>query len=327
MRILIIRLSSIGDIILTTPVLKAIKEKNPNIKIDFLVMDKFKAAIEDSPYVDNIIVFEKSLHDGLKNLYRFGHALRKNKYEYVFDLHSKFRSWIIAWSIASKTYRYSKRSFFKTLLVKMKLIKYIVDDSIVKNYFRPFRVFGVEYKGENLNFSFKETDLKKVSEDLFGHVVFAPGASKNTKKWILGNFAELAKLIYEKEKRKILLIGGKEDFEYCEEISRLSGNNCINLCGKLTLKESGALLSKSKYIVTNDSGPFHIARGVNCRSYVIFGPTSPKMFEFNENETLIYSKEKCSPCSLHGDKSCPKKHFNCMNRIKAQDLFSRIYKK
>lgn len=77
MRVLIIRLSSIGDIILTTPVLKVLKETYPEIKIDFLVMDKFKAAIENCPYVDSVIIFEKNKHDGLKNILEFSKKLKK----------------------------------------------------------------------------------------------------------------------------------------------------------------------------------------------------------------------------------------------------------
>ena len=77
--------------------------------------------------------------------------------------------------------------------------------------------------------------------------------------------------------------------------------------------------------MTNDSGPFHIARGVSCRTYVIFGPTSPKMFEFAENEILVYNRDvRCSPCSLHGDKDCPKKHFKCMEELSYKYIFDLI---
>ena len=89
-------------------------------------------------------------------------------------------------------------------------------------------------------------------------------------------------------------------------------------------KESGALLSTAKYIVTNDSGPFHIARGVKTKSYVIFGPTDPGMFSYGEREKLIYANEPCSPCSLHGDLKCPKGHFNCMKKITPESVYKII---
>lgn len=326
MKILVIRLSSIGDIILTTPVLKAFKEKHPEATIDFLVLDKFKAAIEGLPYIDNLILFNKKENDGLKNMKIFAEKLRENGYDYVFDLHSKLRSKVISKHLGVKCYRYRKRSWWKTLLVKLRLIKYEVDDTIVKNYFGAFKDFGVEYKGEDLTFSFPSGMEEKFKEyaDL---PVMAPGASKNTKKWTPEGFGTLAKLIFEKYGKETILIGGNEDKEVCEKIDKISGGHTINLAGKLSLKESGALLSRAKFLVTNDSGPFHIARGVKCKTFVIFGPTSPGMFDFGENDTLIYSGESCAPCSLHGDKVCPKHHFNCMNNIKGEMVLKEIEKK
>lgn len=322
MKILVIRLSSIGDIILTTPVLKAFKEKYPESVIDFLVLDKFKDSIEGVPYVDNVILFNKEKNDGLHNMEIFGKELRKNGYDYIFDLHSKIRSKVISKNIGVKTFTYRKRSWWKTLLVKMRLIKYKVDNTIVKNYFGAFEDFKLEYKGEDISFAFSEKDdIHKEYEDL---PVMAPGASKNTKKWTKEGFGELVNLIYEKHGKKTVLIGGKEDFEICNEIDKISGGHTINMAGKLSLKESGALLSRASFLVTNDSGPFHIARGVKCRTFVIFGPTSPEMFDFGKNTILIDKNVKCSPCSLHGDKECPKGHFDCMRQITGKEVFDTI---
>lgn len=324
MKILVIRMSSIGDVILTTPVLKAFKEKYPDSKIDFLVLEQFKDAISGLEYIDNLILFNKKENDGLKNILKFADELKKNNYDYVFDLHSKFRSKLITWRLGVKSYTYKKRAWWKNPLVKMRLIKYRVDDTIIKNYFGAFKEFGLEYKGEDLEFSY--TGAKNFDE-YRGYPVMAPGASKETKKWTVEGFGELAKILYQEKGLKTILIGGNGDIPRCEEINRISGNNCIILAGKLSLKESGSLLSQAKFLVTNDSGPFHIARGVKCPTFVIFGPTSPGMFDFGENETLIFKGEECSPCSLHGDKECPKGHFNCMKNITGEEVFKIINKK
>ena len=124
-RILVIRLSSIGDVILTTPVLKAFKEKYPESIIDFLVIDKFKDAISLSPYVDNLLLFNKEKNDGLSNLIKFAKELSKNEYDYVFDLHSKFRSKIITFILSKfykvKSYTYKKIYFLKSILLNLKI--------------------------------------------------------------------------------------------------------------------------------------------------------------------------------------------------------------
>lgn len=324
MKILVIRMSSIGDVILTTPVLKAFKRKYPEAKIDFVVMEQFKDAISGLKYIDNLITFDKKKDDGLKNIKKFADKLKVNGYDYVFDLHAKFRSKIITKRLGAKTYTYKKRAWWKSLLVKLRVIKYQVDDTIIKNYFGAFKAFDLEYIGEDLDFSFEfSSKLKKYK----GLPVMAPRASKNTKEWTAEGFGKLAKLIFKRRGVKTLLIGSKGDIPRCEEINKISENSCIILAGNLSLKESGALLSQAKFLVTNDSGPFHIARGVGCRTFVIFGPTSPGMFDFGINDTLIYAGVNCSPCSLHGDKKCPKGHFNCMKEIKAENILEIIDKK
>lgn len=325
MRVLIIRLSSIGDIILTTPILKQLKEKFPDIVIDFVVLKNFKDSIEGSPYIDNLILFDKKKDDGFRNIKKFGKKLNENRYDYVFDLHRKFRSKLISSEIKSKIFVYPKRKIWKSLLVKLKLIKYHVDDTIIKNYFKAFKILGIKYKWEDLDFNFSKEDLENVKK-YSGMFAMAPGASKETKKWLPEKFGKLAKKLYNRYNIKTVLLGGKEDIERCELINKVSENSCINLAGKISLKESGALLSVSKLLVTNDSGPFHIGRGVGCKSYVIFGPTDPNMFEYNNLAELIYANEKCSPCSLHGGKKCPKGHFNCMNNIDENYIFEKIVK-
>ena len=329
MRVLIIRLSSIGDVVLTTPILKELKKKYPDIIIDFLVMENFKDAISGCSYIDNLILFNKKKHDGLKNMIILGKELKLNNYDYIFDLHAKIRSKIIRSAIGCKAYTYKKRSLLKSILVKTKAIKYRVDDTIIKNYFGAFKVLGLEYSGEDLTFSFEKKDLKKLETFCIEYdnvPMIAPGASKETKKWTKEGFAELSKLLYNKYGKKPILIGSSSEYEMCEEIKKMADGFAINLAGKLTLKESGALLSKAKFLVTNDSGPFHIARGVKCPTFVIFGPTSPGMFEYDEKNILIYLNEPCSPCSLHGDKVCPKKHFNCMKKLNAAMVMEIIEK-
>lgn len=323
MKILIIRMSSIGDVILTTPVITELRKKYPDAIIDFIVLDKFYDSISLNPELNNIIKFEKEKYKGYFGIKRFTNLIKKENYDVIIDLHSKIRSKLISQFLGVKTYRYKKRSWWKTLLVKLKLIRYNVDDTIIKNYFGAVKDLGIVYKGEKLRFSYSNDDLKrvKVYDD---YIVFAPGASKETKKWTKQNFAQLAVLLNRYYDKKILLIGGKSEYEELEIIKDNAGEFVINLAGKLSLKESGALLSKAEFLVTNDSGPFHIGRGVGCKSFVIFGPTDPGMFEYNEDAILLYNSEPCSPCSLHGDKVCPKGHFNCMTNLTGEKVFNII---
>lgn len=164
MKILVIRLSSIGDVILTTPVLKQLKEKYPDAAVDFLVMKNFKDSIEGVPYIDNLIFFDKKENDGYQNMVAFGKKLAENKYDYVFDLHSKIRSKIISKQIklsGTKVLVYPKRKWWKSLLVKMKLIKYHVDDTIVKIILSLLKNLGLNTGEKNFFLLFHQKIWKR----------------------------------------------------------------------------------------------------------------------------------------------------------------------
>jgi ADP-heptose:LPS heptosyltransferase len=319
LKFLVIRLSSIGDIILTTPVLDAIRQKYPDAVIDFLVMDTYQDAVSGNTNLDNLIIFKKESFKGLGGIYRFARTLKDRRYDVIIDLHAKIRSILISFFLGGRILRYKKRAFWKSLLVPLRLVRYRVDDTIVRNYFKPLQKLHVYFTKESLTFNYNEDDVRRV-EKLGNRVVMAPGALNHTKQWPTENFAALGKMLNE----EIVLIGGETEFAQLEEIRRLIGSRCVNLAGKLSLKESGALISRSKYIITNDSAPFHMARGVSTKAFVIFGPTDPGMFEYDHNAVPIISDTPCAPCSLHGDKKCPKGHFDCMNSLTPEKVYQII---
>ena len=160
------------------------------------------------------------------------------------------------------------------------------------------------------------------------YFVLAPGASKFTKKWPY--YDELLKMILENEskfvknneKLRIFVIGGKED---ANVVKADEDGRVIDLCGKISFKESGILLKYSKIAVVNDSGPFHIARAVKAKTFVFFGPTDPKLFSFEKN-TFLLNNPNCLPHSLYGDDKFPKKYADCMTGISVKTVFDKIVK-
>ena len=321
-KLLVIRLSSIGDVILTTPVLAAIKQKYPDASIDFVVMEPFKDAISGNPHIDNLILFDKRKYQGIRGIYRFARTLKGNHYDLILDLHAKIRSRLIAVCLTGKVLRYKKRALWKSLLVPLRLVRYHVDDTIVRNYFKPLEKIHVYFTREELTFAFDARNSAKV-KPYQGAVVMAPGAANPTKQWPAKHFAALAKML----KGPIVLIGGKDEYRICQEVCDTVGTRCRNLAGQLSLKESGALIAAAKFIVCNDSGPFHMARGTQTKAYVIFGPTDPNMFSYNQKTVLIYAGLECSPCSLHGDKECPRGHFDCMRLLTPEKVYAIIQEK
>lgn len=324
MKILLIRMSSIGDIVITTPVIKALKEKYPKSTIDYIVFDIFKDSIIGNKYIDNIIIFEKNKYKGINGVKKFCKSL--GAYDLIIDMHGKPRSALIGLFTKGKVITCKKRPLWQSILVKLNLIRYNVKNSTVENYFNSLKKLGIEYQGENLEFDYFDEDLKKIIE-YKNEIVFAPGASKNNKKWSKDRFSELGALLQKEYNKKILLIGSSGEKKDLEYIKNSIGKNCINLGGELTLKESGALMANAYFVIANDSGPFHIARATGVKTFVFFGPTNPKLFRFKENVELFYTKEPCSSCSFYGDDKCPKGHLNCLNNIKVDKVFEVIKEK
>lgn len=310
MKILVIRLSSIGDIILATPVVAELKSKYPTATIDFLVISDYLEAIQGNPYIDCLIPFNKDAFKGIGGILRFSKELKKNNYDLVIDLHAKLRSRIIGAAVGAKVLRYRKRSWWKNILVPLGLITYHADDTIVRNYFKPLKHLDIAYTREKLTFSIEPDHLKKFAE-YRNFIVMAPGAANETKKWPKEYYAELGR----KLSKTVVLVGGRDEFDACEWIRSQIGGQCINLAGKLSLKDSGALIAKADWVVANDSAPFHIARALNKKVFVFFGPTDPNMFEHDDNTVLLYEALDCSPCALHGGQRCPKGHFQCMKAL------------
>jgi ADP-heptose:LPS heptosyltransferase len=292
---------------LTTPILDAIRQKHPKARIDFLVMDRFMDAIRGNRHIHTLIPFEKDKFKGILGIFRFSKKLRPQRYDLVIDLHAKLRSILLSLFLATKVLRYRKRRWWKSLGVNLRLIRYRVDDTIVRNYWRPLVPLGIPCPQERLTFDYFEEDVRKVAP-YRDTILMAPGAARATKKWPADYFAQLGSLL----DKRITLIGDAGDFDELEPIRKHIGPKCRNLAGQLDLKQSGALLAASNYLICNDSGPFHIARGVGTKVFVIFGPTDPGMFTYEKGACLIYAHADCSPCSLHGDKKCPQDHFRCM---------------
>ncbi|RKQ63376.1 ADP-heptose:LPS heptosyltransferase [Thermovibrio guaymasensis] len=300
MKVLLIRFSSLGDVILVSSVLPALKEKR--IKVDLLTFKPFGELFKGHPFLNKVIEVERKDLKTLKGIKALSEELQE--YDSAFDLHDTLRTKILRRYLNFPVFTYKKKSFLRRLMVIFKPFK-AKGLFVPELYAEVFRNIGVEIKKPRPYLKVDEVALKKL-KSLLGEsknlIAVAPGARWESKTYPLGKFKEIVKNL-----RKLgfapVIVGGKEERSKGEILKR---EGAVNFCGELSLKESLALISICRGVVSNDSAVVHMARAVKTPVVSIFGPTHPS-FGFapypDEGKALTLNLP-CSPCSLHGKTKC-----------------------
>lgn len=333
LKFLIIRLSSIGDIVLTTPVIRCLRKKYPGAQIDFLVKPQFRQVVEGNPYISNVIGYDTAGGELIRKL-------RQEHYNYVIDLHHNMRTLKLKRSLQVRAFSFPKLNLEKWLLVNLKWRSIMPDKSIVERYFETVRTLGVVNDGEGLDY-FIPSEQETVQEDIpmshwTGYVACVLGGSKATKqlptdKWIA--FAAHCQL-------PLVMLGGPEDREEGEKIAQaVPAQRVYNACGKFRLNESADLVKKARVVVSNDTGLMHVAAAFQRPVVSLWGNTVPELGMFpyygaNNLKTVVASRSdiievrglSCRPCSKIGYAGCPKKHFKCMNDMDMQAVADAVYR-
>jgi ADP-heptose:LPS heptosyltransferase len=331
MKILIIRFSSIGDIVLTSPVVRCLKTQLPHAEIHYLTKKSFQPIIDNNPYIDKRFYLEG---DVIPLIFE----LLKEKYDVIIDLHKNLRTRYIrsmltqAFNSNIKHYTFSKLNIKKWLFTNFK-INLLPDTSIVDRYFQSVKLLGVKNDGQGLDYFIPEHDeIKK--DDLptshsLGYVACAIGGQYETKKMPVAKWIEFCKQL----EFPIVLLGGKEDVMNAEEIRKADNVKIYNACGKFNLNESAHIIQKARFVITHDTGLMHIAAAFKKSIISIWGNTAPEFgmypyYGYNNLKSNIAPKSflfenkklRCRPCSKIGYQKCPKKHFNCMNKLEIAEL-------
>ncbi len=317
-KILIIRLSSLGDIILTTPLIRSLKNQYPQLQIDFLIRPQYKDVLINNPYINNIIYYESDNVEK-KLLER---KLSEHNHELVIDLQNNFRSAAISSNLKVLKVKFNKKTFEKFLLVKFKINKLRNSKQIPIRYAETINGFQLDDKGLDL-FTNKNSSAVLNSEEKY--IGFCPGSRHFTKMWPEEYYIQLGNLL-KIHGYKIVLLGGSNDNQVCTKISK-SIPYSINLCNDDDILQTAADMKKCEAVVCNDSGLMHAACAVKIPVLAFFGSTV-KEFGFspykNRNSILENNSVSCRPCSHIGRESCPKSHFKCMLELKPQQAFEKL---
>lgn len=306
LKILVVRFSSIGDIVLTTPVVRMLK-KQLNAQVHFLTKSAYVPLLKNNPYIDSVYQIENSITEVIADL-------KKEKYDYVIDLHNNLRTQILKIRLGVSAKGFNKLNMEKFMLTNFKLYN-MPKIHIVDRYLETVKHLVVKNDNQGLDFFLSPNDKIDISIFPKDYIVFVIGGQHATK--ILPNEKIIS--IIKKVNKPVLLVGGPEDFERGEQIIA-NTNNTINTCGKYSILQSASLVQQAKMVITHDTGMMHIAAAFQQKIFSVWGNTVPEfgMYPYLESEQSKRIEVKglnCRPCSKIGYDKCPKGHFKCMQEI------------
>lgn len=311
-KILVIRFSSIGDIVLTSPVVRCLKNQLPDAEIHFITKQKFACILAGNPYIHKVHVF----NDNFPELFAEFNSIR---FDYIIDLHNNFRSGRIKRRVKGKSYSVNKLSLKKLLLVLFKINR-LPDKHIVDRYLETVAELGVTNDGKGLDYFIPEKEAFKPAElpapFQNGYVAFVIAGTYFTKKLPVEKVNEICQKI----DYPVILLGGKKEYDEGEKVLSQSKGNVLNYSGKISLNASASLVRNARLVLTNDTGLMHIAAAFGKKILSFWGNTVPDfgMVPYqpdSSSERLEVNHLKCRPCSKLGYQKCPKKHFKCMTNI------------
>ena len=309
-KILVIRFSSIGDIVLTTPVLRCLK-KQLDVDLHFLTKASFAGLLENNPYVDRVHSITKDLDKTLVE------QLKAEQFDQVIDLHNNLRTLRLKRALKVPSKSFPKLNVEKWLLVTFKWRK-MPDLHIVDRYMETVKHLGVKNDGAGLDYFIPksaEVALSRLpSSHASDYVALVIGGQHATKMMPVKKLVELCEAL----KEPVLLLGGPEDEVRGAQIAEAIGEKVYNACGKFKLDESASLLKQSSWVISHDTGLMHMAAAFKKRIVSVWGNTVPELGMYPylpdpKSKIIQVPNLSCRPCSKIGYKKCPKGHFKCMD--------------
>jgi ADP-heptose:LPS heptosyltransferase len=309
MKILVVRFSSIGDIVLTTPVVRCLRQQL-NCEVHYLTKQSYANILQPNPYIHKVWTIQKKVNEVTT-------ALKAEQFDYIIDLHKNLRSWQLRLALHTTTYSFDKINREKWLMTQFKIDR-LPDLHIVDRYLETVKALGVKNDGKGLDYFIPEKEEVDVAER-FGvsekYTAFAIGAAHATKRLPTEKIIAICQQL----DSPTLLLGGLAEQIIGEQIVAQSGQHTINTCGAFNLHQSASIVRQATTVITHDTGMMHIAAAFQKRIVSVWGNTIPEfgMYAYygnslDQNTSIEVSNLACRPCSKIGYSDCPKGHFRCM---------------
>ncbi|MBK9338683.1 MAG: glycosyltransferase family 9 protein [Lewinellaceae bacterium] len=316
MKILLLRFSSIGDIVLTTPLARCLKQQL-GAEVHFLTKQAFAPILTPNPHINRVFTFDKNLAEVLP-------ALRREHYDWVLDLHHNLRSARVKWALGRPARAFDKLNIEKWLLVHTGINR-LPDTHIVHRYMATAGHLGVRYDGQGLDYFIpdaEEVHLPALAPGLVtgNYIAFVIGANYATKRLPTDKIAAVCRRIGQ----PVLLLGGKAEQAAGAQIAAAAGSHVLDFCGRLSLHQSASVVRQAAKVATHDTGLMHIAAAFRKPVVSFWGNTVPAfgmypLYPDGSDGSTIFEVPglSCRPCSKIGYDRCPRGHFRCMNDLDA----------
>jgi lipopolysaccharide heptosyltransferase II len=331
LRILAIRFSSIGDILLTTPLLRAIRTRHPTAWLAMLTKESFTPLVADNPRLNEVMALVPG-----QSLDQLASTLRAREFTHVLDLHGSLRSRALRFLVpAPKWSGYRNHRVAREILIRYKRNVYPRDIPVAERYFDAGRTLDVTPDGDPPEFFLSDRARVEAHQWLNSTgrsssqrlVALAPGAAHYTKRWPVEYWQELARSLTAAG-CSIVVVGGPEDNVAGQAVCEAIGAASVNAAGRFGLQGTGALLAECRTLVSGDTGVMHMATGVGTPVVALFGPTVRPFgfFPYSKEAVVLERDLDCRPCTAHGSEHCPLGHHHCLRHITPAEVEAVVRK-
>jgi heptosyltransferase II len=334
-KILIVRLSSLGDVVLTTPVIEALKNEFPQSRIFFLTKAQYSDVLRNDPRISSLLEFDpQGRHKGFSGFLRLLSELKSHDFDLMVDLHANWRSFLVRRLTKSKIkLKYNKRWFSRWMMVYFKFLR-TKPIHTMDSYLEVLKNLPIDTSDKRPLLFLSKNDVEFMEHFLLEEKVrkddivvgIHPGARWETKRWDEEKFKQVCQVLTERYNYKIILMGDAKDMRLIERIRKDIPNTKLIQAVGWSLGKFMSLIKRCDGLITNDSGPMHMAQALQVPVVVIFGPTHPKLgfAPTGFDNVVLCANVECSPCSLHGEKKCRKKNRLCMDLIQPEMVVEAV---
>ena len=332
--ILVLRLSSLGDVVLTSSFLQSAAEHFPGARITFVVRDDLSEVAGALPHVAQVVPVRRA--GGLGELRVTAGALARTPWAHVFDLHRSLRSRLLTLRLGPRLRPgFDKQELPRWMLVHCKrdiYARFGGSTPMRERMLAPLGRLGFAPQLHPTRLvvpaaarARAATALGPIASDARAPLVgLVPGARWPSKRWPAERYATLATRLAAETSTRLVLVGGAADREACSEVARAAGPSCTDLAGELGILETAAVLERCALVIANDSGLLHVAEAVGRPVLGFFGPTAPQFgyTPYRAASRMLRQPPPCSPCSKNGSRPCSRPTHECMENISVGSAFA-----